>query len=148
MEKNGIVTKFMTSKKVFFDTNILAYAFDQADLVKQDISKRLIADSIQTRNGNISTQVLQEFYVICTTKIGIPQEMVLTGMDSIEPLHIVVITPEIIRSAIKKQTKFLLSFWDALIMQAAETSLSTIIYTEDLNHGQVYDTIEVVNPFL
>lgn len=137
----------MTSNKVFFDTNILAYAFDQANPDKQDIAKRMIADSIKNGNGNISTQVLQEFYVISTTKLGIPSEMVLTAMDSLEPLNVVVITPEIIRSAIKKQSKFPISFWDGLILQAAEISISSRLFTEDLNAGQFYDTVEVVNPF-
>lgn len=97
--------------------------------------------------GNISTQVLQEFYVVATTKLGIPSEMVLTAMDSFGTLNVVTVTPEMIRGAIKKQTKFVLSFWDALILQSAESSLSSILYTEDLNDGQKYDSISIMNPF-
>tara|TARA_B100000315_G_scaffold40251_1_gene35147 strand:- start:2205 stop:2621 length:417 start_codon:yes stop_codon:yes gene_type:complete len=137
----------MTSKNVFFDTNILCYAFDKADAKKQEKSKSLIAKSIKTGNGNISTQVLQEFYVVATIKLGISPEMTLTAMDSLEPLKMVIITPDLIRAAVKKQSKFLLSFWDALILQAAESSLSSILYTEDLNPDQVYGSVTAVNPF-
>jgi len=49
---------------------------------------------------------------------------------------------------IKKQTKFVISFWDSLILQAAESSLSSILYTEDLNSNQKYGSVKVVNPFL
>lgn len=139
--------KSMISKHVFLDTNILVYAFDKANPKKQKIAKTLIAEYIENGNGNISTQVLQEFYVVATTKLGIPPEMVLTAMDSIASLIVITITPDIIRTAIKKQTKFVLSFWDALILQAAESSLASILYTEDLNNGQKYDSVEIVNPF-
>lgn len=138
----------MTSNNVFLDTNILIYAFDQADKRKQELAKALIAKSIQTGNGNISTQVLQEFYVVATKKLGIVQEMTLTAMDSFGPLNIVTISPEIIRLAIKKQSKYIISFWDALILQAAESSLSTILYTEDLNADQQFGSIKVINPFI
>jgi len=147
MGKSGNEKKFMTSKNVFFDTNILVYAFDKADEKKQNIAKSLMVEAIETGRGNISTQVLQEFYVVATTKLGIPSEMVLTAMDSFGYLNVITITPEMIRGAIKKQTKFVLSFWDALILQSAESSLSSILYTEDLNDGQKYDSISVMNPF-
>jgi len=68
-------------------------------------------------------------------------------MDSFGYLNVITITPEMIRGAIKKQTKFVLSFWDALILQSAESSLSSILYMEDLNDGQKYDSISVMNPF-
>jgi predicted nucleic acid-binding protein len=85
--------------------------------------------------------------VVATTKLGILPELALTAMDSFGYLNVITITPEMIRSAIKKQTKFVLSFWDALILQSAESSLSSILYTEDLNDGQKYDSISVMNPF-
>ncbi len=138
----------MISKHVFLDTNILVYAFDKAYPDKQEIAKTLIAESIETGNGNISTQVLQEFYVVATQKLDIQPEMALTAMDSFSMLNVVTITPEIIRAAVKKQTKFILSFWDALILQAAESSLSSILYTEDMNHGQKIESVEIVNPFV
>ena len=138
----------MISKNIFLDTNILAYAFDRAYPKKQKMAKTLIAKSIENGTGNISTQVLQEFYVVSTKKLGIPAEMVLTAIDSFEPLNVVIVTPTMIRSAIKKQTKFVISFWDSLILQAAESSLSSILYTEDLNSNQKYGSVKVVNPFL
>lgn len=147
MGKSGNEKKSMISKNVFLDTNILVYAFDKADAKKQNIAKSLIIEAIETGRGNISTQVLQEFYVVATTKLGIPPEMVLTAMDSFGALSVVTVTPEMIRGAIKKQTKFVLSFWDALILQSAESSLSSILYTEDLNDGQKYDSISIMNPF-
>lgn len=137
----------MESKNIFFDTNILVYAFDKAYNKKQEIAKVLIAESIKKGNGNISTQVLQEFYVVATKKLDILPELALTAMDSFEPLNIVTITSDMIRLAIKKQSKFLISFWDAVILQAAETSLCTVLYTEDLNHGQMFNSVKVVNPF-
>ncbi len=147
MVRPGLGKKSMNAKNIFFDTNILFYAFDNADKKKQKIAKMLIAESIEKGNGNISTQVLQEFYVVATKKLGILPELALTAMDSLEPLNIVTITPEMIRFAIKKESKFLLSFWDALILQAAESCISAVLYTEDLNHDQVYNSIKVVNPF-
>ncbi len=138
----------MTSKHVFFDTNILVYAFDKAAKNKQKIAKAIIAEAMGSGNGQISTQVLQEFYVVATKKLGIEPEMALTALESISALNIIIVTPEIIKEAVRKQTKFGLSFWDALILQAAETSLATILYTEDLNAGQKYGFVETVNPFI
>lgn len=138
----------MKLNKVFIDSNILVYAYDRSARNKREAAKRLIADLITTGLGTISTQVLQEFYVVSTKKLGIIPELAKTAIESLRALEIVTLSPELILSAIDTQLNWDISFWDALILQAASYSNCKILYTEDFSHGQSYGSVKVVNPFI
>ncbi len=138
----------MNFDSCFIDTNVLVYAFDKSAGDKQVKARSLVADCIKNRNGFLSTQVLQEFYVVATRKLNIIPEIAKSIITSLDALETVTITSAIILDAIDTQLRWNLSFWDALILQTAKVSNCTILYTEDLNHEQLYGNVQVFNPFL
>ncbi|MCH7613955.1 MAG: PIN domain-containing protein [Candidatus Marinimicrobia bacterium] len=138
----------MNSDLCFLDTNVLVYAFDKSAGDKQDKARSLVSVCIRNGSGNLSTQVLQEFYVVATRKLNIIPEMVKSVITSFYSLDIVSITPAIILDAIDTELRWEVSFWDALILQSAMVTNCSILYTEDLNHEQMYGNIQVINPFL
>jgi len=133
--------------KIFLDTNILVYAFDRAFPAKRERARGLIAKVLHDQNGVISTQVLQEFYVVGTKKLGLLPEVAKSALQALNSLPAVLVTPKLIQQGIDTQLRWQLSFWDAMILQAAFYARCTLIYTEDLTHGQCYRTVQVQNPF-
>ena len=135
--------------KVFFDTNILIYACDQDEPEKRDVSRRLI---LQHSSNNtltcISTQVIQKFYVAATKKLGIEPLMAKNIIYSFQQMETCMVDISDINRAIDGSILWQVSFWDALIVAAAQKLRCDIIYTEDLNHGQHFDSVRVTNPFL
>jgi predicted nucleic acid-binding protein len=136
--------------KVFFDTNVLVYLFDGSAPAKQRRAQQLLEE--HTHNGEIllSTQVLQEFYVVVTRKLSVPLQPA-TAQDATRELAVmpsVRIDVPLILAAIQLSRDRQLSFWDALIVQAAIHGGATKLYSEDLQAGQVFETLTVENPFL
>jgi len=136
----------MTSK-VFIDTNILVYAMDTFDKAKQKRCRDLLRGVEGNLRGVVSTQVLQEFYVTATRKLGTDPLLVKDLLHAFERFEIVIVSPEIIMEAIDSSILNRLSFWDALIVAAAESARCERIWTEDLNHGQIIRGVRVENPF-
>jgi predicted nucleic acid-binding protein len=132
--------------KVFIDTNILVYSLDQADSAKQKRCRECIKILGKENNGVISTQVMQEFYVASTVKLGADPLIVKDILRSFERFETVGVTPELIREAIDCSIINRLSFWDALIVVSAESARCEILWTEDLNPGQVIRGVRVENP--
>jgi predicted nucleic acid-binding protein len=137
--------------KCFLDTNVFIYAIDTSpDLKdKRQIARNLIKKHIQKETGVISIQVLQEFYQISTHKIQVP----LSSEEALEYLHYMAVLDtvhpelEMIISGIRLHQKYHLSFWDALVVQAALTAGCTLLLSEDLQHGFEIDHLTVENPF-
>ena len=156
MAKNGPGMNFMKDKKtqktaqgkVFFDSNILVYYADESDLRKQAIATALIKDAIDSGNGVISTQCLQEFYNVVTKKMLCDKEkakeMVQMFADN---LPVTKISVPLILSAVDISIKNKLSFWDSLILCAAIHTGCTTLYSEDLNHRQIVEGAKIQNPF-
>jgi predicted nucleic acid-binding protein len=132
--------------KVFLDTNILVYSLDQSDTGKRGKCRRLLKSLIGESSGVISTQVMQEFFVAATTKLGADPLLVKDILRSLERFETVVVSPMLIKEAIDCAIINQLSFWDALIVVAAESSRCEILWTEDLNHGQVIRGVRIENP--
>jgi predicted nucleic acid-binding protein len=132
--------------KVFLDTNILIYSLDQSDQNKRNLCRQLIKDLSTENAGVISTQVLQEFYVASTLKLGADPLIIKDILRSLERLETVVITPPFIREAIDCSIINRLSFQDALILVAAESAKCKLLLTEDLNHGQIIRGVRIENP--
>jgi len=132
--------------KVFLDTNILVYSLDQADAAKmakcRGLIRRLTAESM----GVISTQVMQEFYVAATSKLGADPLLTKDILRSLERFETVVVSPTLIKDAIDCSIINRLSFWDALIVVSAESAQCEILWTEDLNHGQIIRGVRIENP--
>lgn len=133
----------------FVDTNVLIYAHDAQAGARHDQAARLMADLWQTRQGILSTQVLQEFYVNVTRKIARPIERSAARMllDLYATWPVVAAGPPEIKVASELEERYQLSFWDALIIAAARKGGAAILLTEDLTHGQEIAGVKVVNPF-
>jgi len=133
----------------FVDTNIFVYAYDRGDGIKQSLARKLITDLWENRKGCVSIQVLQELYVTVTKKAStpLPPETTLKIISALgEWTHHVPDVGDIIE-AVQFQQKYGISFWDAMIINSACKTGCSILWTEDLNSGQVYGNVTVYNPF-
>jgi len=136
----------MPAGKVFLDTNILVYAQDQDSPVKRRRSREVIAALAQSGTGVISTQVLQEFYVTVTRKLGVAPLAAKRVLQTFKIFEIVQASPDLIERAIDCSVLNTISFWDALIVAAAASSGCAIVYSEDLNPDQTIQGVRVENP--
>jgi len=136
--------------KAFFDTNILAYEFDKSEHRKQALAVNLINEWRPSGRMIISTQVLQEFYVVLTQKLKPPlkEEIAEEIIQNYSKLDVVIVDPSLILNGISIKRKYKISFWDALIVAASRRAGCKILFTEDLSHGMRIEGIEIVNPFL
>ena len=138
------------SDKFFVDTNILLYAHDSGTGIKHERARDLMDRLWSLRQGVLSTQVLQEFAISLRRKISPP----LSTRETREWItqymrwEVVVNTSRSVLNALEIEERYQISFWDALIVQAAESAGAETLYTEDLSDGQSYGTVRVVNPLL
>lgn len=135
-----------TSAKVFVDTNVLVYSLDRHDPDKQNRAREVLRHVVQDASGVISTQVLQELYVTATRKLDVDPVQAKGILTSLENLEVVTVDPPLIKEAIDCSILSQLSFWDALIIAAAESARCGIVYTEDLNEGQIIRGVRIENP--
>lgn len=131
----------------FLDTNILIYADDADAGAKRDTAREILRDAITSGEGVVSTQVLQEFFVISTKKLGVEPALVRRKVELLAEMDLVQIDLALILAAIDLQQLHSFSFWDALIVRAAFTAGCGMLVTEDLQHGQVVDGVRIENPF-
>jgi len=141
------MTSTTSEPKVFFDMNVLVYALDKHDGAKQGQCRDLLREAAESDRGVISTQVMQEFYVVTTRKLGLDPLVAKGVLTSFELFEVVTIVPTMISAAIDTSVLQQLSFWDALIVVAAESASCARLVTDDLTHGQVIRGVQVVNPF-
>jgi len=136
--------------KVFLDTNILIYAHDMDAGVKHDAARSIVEKIWDDEAGIISTQVIQEFYVNVTRKMPKPISPVQARGIIINYFswQVEAIEPHTILSASEIEEKYILSFWDSLIIATASQAEANKILTEDMNHGQIIEGILIENPFL
>ena len=106
----------MSGGKVFFDTNVLVYAQDLDAPHKRERSRQLMAEVAAVGCGVISTQVLQEYYVTATRKLGVAPLAAKSVVQSFRMLEIVQLSPDLIEQAIDRSVLSQLSFWLALIV--------------------------------
>jgi len=132
--------------KIFVDTNILIYSMDEFDPVRQEMCRAVLKSLSNNLHGVTSTQVMQEFYVTATKKLGADPLLMKDVLHSFEQFEIVVVNPEIIYSAIDCSVINRISFWDSLIVVAAESANCEKLWTEDLNDGQLIRGVRIENP--
>jgi len=133
--------------KVFLDTNVIVYANDARDLVKQKQAIDIVTVAIREATGVISTQVLQEYAVAASKKLAQAEEAILRQLQSLESMEVVVVHPPLIRRALEVSGRYRISYWDACILAAAEQARCPVVLSEDLNAGQLYANTRVDNPF-
>lgn len=135
--------------RTFVDTNVLIYAHDRREPEKSAIAREILTDLWHTRDGLLSTQVLQELYVNLTRKLRavLPRSeaRALVGLYGRWPVHAVT-TGDILEAA-DLEERHSLSFWDALIVVAAVRSRAERIISEDLQHGRTIEGVRIENPF-
>jgi predicted nucleic acid-binding protein len=136
------------SDRYFVDTNILMYAHDSAAGEKHARAKALVEELWESRSGAVSTQVLQELAVNLRRKARKPLDARATRDIIADYLawHVVVNGGDSILEALELEARYQLSFWDALVVQAAQVAGAEILYSEDLSDGQRYGTVRVKNP--
>jgi predicted nucleic acid-binding protein len=136
------------SDRFFVDTNILMYAHDTAAGVKHERARALIEELWRDRSGVVSTQVLQELAVNLRRKAGQPLNAKATREIVSDYLswQVVINDGDSILEALDLQERYQISFWDALVVQAALSCGAEILYSEDLSDGQKYGSVRVVNP--
>ena len=133
----------------FVDTNILVYAEDRDAKTKHEVARDLVVKLWNERSGVLSVQVLQEFYVNVTRKLKKPlsSSKALEIVEEYLTWTVIENTGMLLTTAIELQQKAQLSFWDAMVVQAAIDGGCDTLYSEDLNAGQRFGPLVVVNPF-
>ncbi len=131
----------------FIDTNVLLYA-DAGDAGdKQRLAVTLIRSHMVEASGVVSTQVLQEFAAAGLRKLGLPLELVRARLEFFSGFEVISASPKAILQALDVRQRWNLSFYDALIVQAAQACGCTELLTEDLEAGANFNGVRVVNPF-
>jgi predicted nucleic acid-binding protein len=137
------------SVRAFVDTNIWVYAVDTADRAKQARALEIL-DPEDEKDYVISAQVLGEFYATVTGKLRAAVTFAegRAMVERMKQLPVVPIDGLLVEAAIAGSEAWRISYWDSLIVNAADAARCPILLSEDLVHGQVYGSVEVVNPFV
>ena len=137
----------MTARYII-DTNVLLYAGSGAneDQAKKAIARQLLAQA----DIGFSAQVMQEFYYAAVRKerLKITHDEAVLILESLRPFPVLPVNRDLVLEAVDLRVRYRLSYWDAAIIVAAQRLGCDVLYSEDLNHGQNYDGVKVVNPFL
>ena len=135
--------------KVFVDTNVLVYSRDASEPRKQQQAMAWMAHLWSTKTGNLSYQVLQEFYITVTAKLqpGLDPENARKDVRSLLVWHPIVVNDRVLENAWHIQDRFQISWWDALVVSAAQLADCRYLLTEDLQENQEFGSLRVTNPF-
>jgi predicted nucleic acid-binding protein len=133
----------------FCDTNVLAYAYGLGGGRKWEVARQLVDGLWASGSGALSVQVLQELYVTVTRKVVPPlsPEQARTIVDRLTLWPVVEPNARDVLDAIDNSVRWHISFWDAMLLTAANKAGAAVLWSEDLNPGQVYGGVTVRNPF-
>jgi predicted nucleic acid-binding protein len=128
------------------DTNVLVYSVSR---LESDREKRDRAQELMRKPFGVSGQILQEFYVNVTRKIQkpLPPELALEWVEQLEQQPCISVDATLVKNGIVTSERYRISYWDGAILAAAEALGAETLYTEDLNHRQLYGSVRVLNPF-
>lgn len=132
----------------FIDTNVIVYANDRSAGDKQVRAVNVVTELLKTRQGVISIQVLQEYAFTAIKKLHQSTDVMLRQIRLLESMSVVIPEPSMVIRAVEIQISSQISFWDASIVAAAEQAQCHAILSEDLNAGQYYAGLPVINPLL
>jgi predicted nucleic acid-binding protein len=128
----------------FVDTNVLAYAYDADSGEKGERAREVLAE---IDGAVVSTQVLLELFAVLTRKLGLTREVAEEATESLMDLEVVATDARLVREGLRISRDHDISHWDGMIIAAAAASGCEVLLTEDLNDGQVIESVRVVNPF-
>lgn len=135
-------TNCMTAK-CFLDTNVVVYLFSKDEVKAQK------AEQLMRARPTISTQVINEFLVVCLRKIALPKiEAIALAQGLFQTCDVTALDEPTCISAMDIFQRHTLSYWDSLIVAAALQSGCSILYSEDMQHNQQISGLTVLNPFL
>ena len=135
--------------RAFVDANVLVYAFDSSAGQKKAVAEGLLAELWESGAGCLSVQVLQEFFVTVTRKVAtpLPVDEAAERIRELSAWKVFAPTADDVLEAIALHRRAGLSFWDAMIVHAAAESGCDVLWTEDLNEGEVIRGVTIQNPF-
>lgn len=133
----------------FFDTNVVVYAYDSSDAVRQAMAQQALTAAVARGDGAVSTQVLGEFFhtVVIRKKIMTSAEALGIIATLEAGLQVESITPPLVRAAVLTHQRYQLRYWDSLIVATARQCGCKEVVSEDMNDGQDYGGVVVLNPF-
>jgi predicted nucleic acid-binding protein len=132
----------------FIDTNVLVYAEASDAPDKQQAALALLKQLYETGTGVLSTQVLQEYCNVAIKKLKLPVAHIRAQLDMYEQFEVVQITPAIIRAGLDLNQTRSVGFYDALIIASAQTAGCNVLFSEDLNTGELIAGVQLLNPFV
>jgi predicted nucleic acid-binding protein len=139
----------MTPAPVFFDTSILVYLFSRDETDKQEMAERLYMDACSDGSATVSTQVMQEFFAVTTRTVKHPLAAATARLaaQELSGQNLVRLEAPMLLKAMDRTTADSISFWDALIVEAALAGGCRTLYSEDFQHGRSFGPLRVVDPF-
>lgn len=135
------------SVRSFFDTNVLVYADDKTSPAKQRRAIELVAQHRRGRSGVVSLQVLQEYFVTVTRKLGLDPRIARRKVELLAEFDVVAPDVSDILAAIDLHRLHQISFWDAMVVRAAGQAGCAVLFSEDMQASREVDGVRVVNPF-
>jgi predicted nucleic acid-binding protein len=135
------------SVRSFLDTNVLVYTDAQDRPAQREKALALFEQCRRDRQGVVSTQVLQEYFVAVTRKLGVEATLARRKTELFGKLHVVTLQVEDVLGGIDLHRLHGFSLWDALILRAALVSGCARLYSENFSHGRKIEGLEIVNPF-
>jgi len=138
----------MVAGDIFIDTNILVYAHDVDAGTKHEAAKACVIAQWRAANlPSVSVQVLQELYVNLVAKKTAP-DVAREMVSDYSRWNVIMNDVSLLTEGMHLHERLPVSFWDALILAAAKRANARVLWSEDLNPGQIYDGVEVVNPLV
>ncbi len=134
-------------KRSFIDTNVLIYAEASDVPVKQHLALALLKQLYESAQGVMSTQVLQEYCHVALKKLKLPARYVREQLDLFEQFEIIQVSPGIIHAGLDLHQTRSIGFYDAIILASAQAAGCAVVYSEDMNAGEVMAGVRIVNPF-
>jgi predicted nucleic acid-binding protein len=135
--------------RIFVDTNVLVYSRDASEPQKQEKAMAWMTRLWNEKSGRLSFQVLNEFYITVTHKLqpGMKPRSAREDVRLLLAWRPIPMDSLIIEGAWRIQDHFKISFWDALIVSAAQMSKCRYLLTEDLQENRSLGNVQVINPF-
>jgi predicted nucleic acid-binding protein len=137
--------------RYFLDTNVFVYSFDPSAPAKARRAWELVRGAVETRKGIISYQVVQEFFNVALRRFAKPmpiadaEQYLLTVFRPLLAIHS---SQALFAEALRVSERFRLSWYDSLIVAAAIEGQCGVLYSEDLQSGQRFGNLQIINPFL
>jgi predicted nucleic acid-binding protein len=135
------------NRPIFVDTNVHLYAFDAAEPSKRVAAQKWRESLWQSGRGRTSFQVLQEFYSQSLRKFPSAKANIRAEIQNLLTWRPVLINAAVLEASWAVQDRYRIAFWDALIVAAAQVASCRYLLTEDLQSGQVFGDVEIVDPF-